>query len=168
MAPLYSTERLKLKPTDLEDAELFFRLLNSPKWLQNIGDRNIHSVEAAAEYISEKIISQREQIGYSSFTIIRKEDQMKIGVSGLYKRDGLNLVDLGFALLQEFEGKGYAFEATRKLVDKASEDFQLEQLAAITVPTNAASRKLLEKLGFEFNKMLRLPNDEKELCYYLK
>lgn len=168
MASVYTTERLILKPTDQDDAELFFILLNSPKWLQNIGDRNIHSVEAASAYISEKIISQREKLGYSSFTILRKEDEEKIGVCGLYKRDGLDLVDLGFALLPEYEGKGYAFEATQKLVRKASEDFKIEQLAAITIPENTASRKLLEKLDFRFEKMISLPNDEKELCYYLK
>ena len=100
--------------------------------------------------------------------MIRKEDQTKIGVCGLYKRDGLKLVDLGFALLSEFERKGYAFEATAKLVCKASEDFKIEQLAAITIPTNTPSRKLLEKLGFQFEKMFRLPHEDSELCYYLK
>ncbi|MEO2062272.1 MAG: GNAT family N-acetyltransferase [Christiangramia sp.] len=168
MAASYVTPRLVLRPTDEQDAEFFFELLNSPKWLANIGDRQVYSVETAERYIAERIVAQREKFGYASFTLLRREDSVKIGVCGLYRRDGLQLVDLGFALLPKYEGFGYAFEACQELIQKASEDFKIEELAAITLPQNVASRKLLEKLGFQFEKFFHLPNDETELCYYLK
>lgn len=50
----FETERLILKPTDLEDVDLIFELMNSPKWLEYIGDRNIKTKEDARQYILDK------------------------------------------------------------------------------------------------------------------
>lgn len=50
----FTTERLTIRPTSEEDAAFIFELLNTPKWIENIGDRNITSVELAKDYISKK------------------------------------------------------------------------------------------------------------------
>jgi len=47
----FETERLIIKPTSTEDAEFILRLLNTPKWIKNIGDRNVKTVEDAKVYI---------------------------------------------------------------------------------------------------------------------
>ncbi|MEL7532572.1 MAG: N-acetyltransferase, partial [Bacteroidota bacterium] len=75
----YETERLILKPTDKEDAEFVLRLFNTPKWIQNIGDRHIHSLADAKKYILEKHIPQFARLGYGNYTMIRKSDQQKVG-----------------------------------------------------------------------------------------
>ena len=43
--PVYETERLLIRPTIIEDAELVLHILNMPKWLEYIGDRNVHSTQ---------------------------------------------------------------------------------------------------------------------------
>lgn len=162
----FETERLLIRPTSLEDAEFIFKLLNSPKWIQFIGDRNIKNEEDAKNYISSKMHTQLKRLGFSNNTIIRKSDQQKIGTCGLYDREGLDIIDIGFAFLPEFEKKGYAFEAARELKKVAAIEFGLKELSAITLEENIGSRKLLEKLGLKFQEKIRIPNDPNDLLFY--
>ena len=131
-----------------------------------MGDRNVHTLAEAEDYIRTKMLPQLESLGFSNYTLIRKSDGAKMGTSGLYNRDGLEGVDIGFAMLSEFEGKGYAFEAANKLMELAKGAFNLSKVSGITLESNKASQGLLEKLGLKFTKMVRLPNDPEELMLY--
>ena len=75
-------------------------------------------------------------------------------------------MDIGFAFLPHYEGKGYAYESAVKMMQLAKEVFKLTHIQAITVEENQASRRLIEKLGFTFDKMVRLENDPVELMMY--
>jgi len=163
---IFETERLIIRPTIETDAEFIFELLNTPKWIKYIGDRNIQTLESAKEYIKQKMIPQLERLGYSNYTIIRKEDNQKIGSCGLYDRAGLQGIDIGFALLPEYEQKGFAFEASNKIKDAAFDEFEIETISAITTKDNVSSQKLLEKLGLKFMGTTKLPDDDEELLVY--
>ena len=163
---IFETERLLLRPTAGEDAAFIFELLNTPKWFQFIGDRKVGSIEAAGKYIREKMLPQLERLGFSNYTVIRKEDGVKVGTCGLYDRTGVEGIDIGFAFLPEHEGKGYGFEASRELMRAAVADFGLLQVNAITAKDNYASQKLLEKLGLVFIKTIKLPGEEEEVLFY--
>ena len=163
---IYETERLFLSPTLIKDAAFVLELLNSPKWIQNIGDRKVHSLEEAEAYIRTKMLPQLEELGFGNYTLIRKTDGAKMGSSGLYNRDGIEGVDIGFAMLPEFEGKGYAFEAANKLMQLAKGEFQLSKVSGITLESNKASQGLLEKIGLKFSKIVKLPHDPEELMLY--
>ncbi|MBU2996276.1 GNAT family N-acetyltransferase [Cellulophaga baltica] len=162
----FETERLILKPTSEDDATFIFHLFNTPNWLKFIGDRNITSVDKAKEYINEKMVPQLKRLGYSSYTIITKQDNLKIGSCGLYDREGVEGIDIGFAFLPEYEKKGFAFEASKRLKDAAFNDLGIEVISAITTKDNLPSQRLLEKLGLKLYGTTKLPNDEKELSLY--
>ena len=162
----FETERLIIRPSRLEDASFFVELLNSPGWLANIGDRNVKTVADAEEYIQTRILPQFTRIVYGNYILVRKEDQKKIGVSGLYEREGLAAVDIGFALLPEYERMGYAYEGTHRVKQAAFGEFRLHKILAITTQTNFPSQKLLKKLGMEFSKLINLPNDPEELMLF--
>lgn len=162
----FETERLLLRPTSVEDAPFIFELLNTPNWLRYIGDRNVRSVGDASKYISDRMLPQLRKLGYSNYTVIRKTDKAKLGVCGLYDREGLEGIDIGFAFLPEYEGMGYAFEAAKEVKRAGLEEFGIEQISAITAKENVASQKLLEKLGLKYSKPVQLPNDPDELMLY--
>lgn len=162
----YETERLIIKPTNTEDAEFIFEIMNTPKYHKYIGDRNIKSLEDAENYIKNRMLLQFEKVGFGNFTIILKSDDSKIGFCGIYLRDGLDIPDIGFAFFEEFEGKGYAFEAASELKKLAKTEFGLQKLSGITLENNHSSRKLLEKLGLKFQKKFFLEGDPEELMYY--
>jgi len=164
----FETERLILRPTQEEDAPFTLELLNTPKWIQFIGDRKVYNLEDAVKYIQEKIHPQYERLGYCNYTVIRKADGAKLGSCGLYDREGIEGVDIGFAFLPDYEKMGYGYEAAQKVMSIGFDIFKIERMKAITTKENLASQKLLKKLGMKFSKFVRLPNDEEELMLYEK
>ena len=89
-----------------------------------------------------------------------------MGTCGLYDRDGLEGIDIGFAFLPEYEGQGYAFESVQKLKAAATEIFKIPEIKAITTKDNIASQRLLEKLEMKKSGTIVLPNDKEELLVY--
>jgi len=162
----FETGRLLFRPTGLEDAELVLELLNMPKWLKFIGDRNVKTLEEAREYIKNRMLTQLERLGYSNYTLVKKSDGILIGTCGLYDREGLEGIDIGFALLPQFEGQGYGFEAAERIKKAAFEDFGIDQLQGITSQENIASQTLLRRLGFKQIGTTRLPNEKEDLFLF--
>ena len=93
---------------------------------------------------------------------------MPMGACGLYERPGLPMIDIGFAFLPAFEGKGYGYEAASRLLQAGKEDFGMQKICAITVKENLASQKLLHKLGLQFIKNLLVEGFKEEVMYYEK
>ncbi len=165
--PSFKTQRLLLRPTQEDDAEFILELFNSHNWITFIGDRNVNTAEEARVYIRDKMLPPLEEHGFSTYTLIRKSDQNKIGTVGLYDRKGLEGIDLGFALLPQYEKQGYAFEASNKLVGVAFEVLGLHTLKAITTDANLGSQKLLEKLNFTMTGYTELPEKEESFLLYI-
>ncbi|MCU4163771.1 GNAT family N-acetyltransferase [Carboxylicivirga caseinilyticus] len=162
----FETERLILRPISENDSELILELYNTPKFIKYIGDRNVRTVEDAKQYIREKMIPQLQRLGYSNYVLIRKEDNQKIGTCGLFDREGLEGIDIGFAFLPEYEKMGFAFEASAKLKEVAFNEFDIKTISAITAKDNFSSQKLIEKLGLRLIGTTKLPNDDEELLVY--
>ena len=160
------TERLILKPVSVVDAEFISQLYNSPRFIEFIGDKNIRSAADAEEYIKNRFLPQIEKLGYGNYVITQKDDGKKLGSVGVFEREGLDVPDIGFSLLPDYEGKGYGFEAASALLDIAFKEFGLKKISAITSDPNLSSRKLIEKLGLTYQKKVQLPNDHEELRYY--
>ncbi|MEM9928181.1 MAG: GNAT family N-acetyltransferase [Bacteroidota bacterium] len=157
------TERLILRPLTEADAPFILALLNSPDWLKYIGDRGVHNVEDARNYLKEKYFPVYKTPGCGPMACVLKTDGTIIGNTGVYDRPGLDLPDFGFAFLPKYHGQGYAYEASVANMAYAQQMGHRE-LLAITLPNNRPSIRLLEKLGFKREKeMIRLPNDEDEL-----
>lgn len=163
---IIETERLILKTISEEDSGFAFELFNTPKWLKYIGDRNVKSVSDATNYIQEKLLLQHKRIGYSTYVLIEKSADVRIGTCGLYDRDGLEGIDIGFALFPEYEQKGFAFEAANKLLQVAFKEFGLTEISAITRKDNFSSQKLLEKLGLKLIGKTCISDDDEELLLY--
>jgi [ribosomal protein S5]-alanine N-acetyltransferase len=151
------TPRLQLRQVELADAAFIYRLLNEPSWLENIGDRGISTTADAARYITDQIRSPHRVLGYGMCLVQRKEDGVTVGLCGLVKRDFLTHPDLGFALLPEFAGQGYAAEAARSVIAAAGSLWKITQLYAITNPGNHRAVRLLERLGFVRERSCALP-----------
>lgn len=166
MSKTYETERLLIKLVDIDDAEFLLQLLNTEKWLKNIGDRNVHSLGDAQKYVREKNLPQIERLGFGNAVVILKSNSEKIGTVGLYDREGIDGVDIGFAFLEEHEGKGYAYESAKKIMDVGINEFGIKKVSAITLPENFSSIKLIEKLGLKFKEVVRIPNDTEDLNLY--
>ncbi|MCJ7934033.1 MAG: GNAT family N-acetyltransferase [Chryseobacterium sp.] len=163
---VYETERLIIRPISLEDSDFIFKLYNSPKFIQYIGDRGIKTPADAENYIKNRFLPQFERSGFGNYLVVTKEGNEKIGGVGIFEREGLDIVDIGYSLLEEYEGKGYAYEAAQKVKSIGMDEFGLTKISAIISKDNASSQKLIEKLGLKFKKQVTLPGEDEELNYY--
>jgi RimJ/RimL family protein N-acetyltransferase len=157
------TERLVLRRMSVDDAEFELRLLNEPSFLRFIGDRGVRTLEDARAYILKGPVDMYERLGFGLYLAELKEEGVPIGICGLVKRDFLADVDIGFAFLPEFWGQGYASEAASAVMEYAKGALGLKRIVAITNPDNQSSIRLLEKLGFRFDRMIRATADGPEI-----
>lgn len=163
---ILETERLQLCQFSLDDAAFIVQLLNSPGWLQFIGDRKIRNEDDARQYLQNVPMTQYAKHGFGLWLVRLKNDHTPIGMCGLIRRDTLDDVDIGFALLPEYAGKGYAYEAAAATLAFAREQLNFKRLLAITNTDNASSVRLLEKIGLKYEKNLRLPGEDADVLLF--
>lgn len=144
----FTTDRLILHPLALEETEFIYRLLNTQGWIKFIGDRNIQNIAASINYINK--ITSNPDIQY--WTVKLKADLSPIGIITFIKRSYLDHHDIGFAFLPEYEKRGYAFESASMVLKTLMVDYPT--LLATTVENNTNSIRLLEKLGFRYDRKL--------------
>lgn len=142
-------ERLLLRLLTEADAGFMLQLVNEPGWLDHIGDRGVRTLDDAVSYLRDGPLSLYSRLGFGFWAIERLDAPGPIGICGLIRRDTLPDVDIGYALLGEFEGQGYASEAARLTLALARERYGLARLIAIVSPGNHASERLLAKLGMQ-------------------
>ena len=82
---------------------------------------------------------------------------------GQIKRDTLDDIDLGFALLPAARGRGYTREAAAAVLEHGFSALALKRIVAITDIDNAASARVLEAVGLRFERLLPVSADRKVL-----
>jgi RimJ/RimL family protein N-acetyltransferase len=163
---ILETERLQLRQLEVTDAPFIVALMNTPGWLEFIGDRQIKTNEGAIRYLQNGPLKSYEQNGFGLSLVELKKDQTPIGMCGILKRDSLENPDIGFAFLPEFTGKGYAFEIAHATLNYAKDKLKLETIYAITIPSNAKSIQLLERIGLSFLRSIDNSNEISKLHLY--
>ncbi|MDN5923473.1 MAG: GNAT family N-acetyltransferase [Xanthomonadales bacterium] len=157
-----STPRLVLRKLSVQDAPFILELLNDPGWLKFIGDKGVRTLDDAQAYIVNGPQTMYAQFGFGLYLTELKHGNASIGLCGLLKRDSLDAVDLGYALLPAYRGKGYACEAASAVLDYARAVLDIQRVLAITSVGNERSERLLGKLGFVFARQIRWASDESQ------
>jgi len=163
---MIETARLILTPMSLNDAPFVYELVNSKEWIENIGQRNVHSVDEAANYIQDKMINHYEKHGYGNYLMSKKTDGTKVGCISLYNREDVDGVDIGFAMIPDHMKQGFAYEGAEKIKSLAEHTWKLSGITAITAKKNIGSQRLIEKLGLKFKKTIFFEGEKEELLFY--
>ena len=100
--------------------------------------------------------------------VFHKKLIIPIGMCGLLKRDYLENPDIGFAILPEHTNNGYAYEAAKATINFAKTHLNISHLAGFTIGYNIYSINLLNKLGFTFDRMIQIPNNDEDLMLFVK
>lgn len=151
---ILETDRLILRQPTVDDASFMLRLVNDPTWLQYIGDRNVHTLEEAKQYLLNGAIKSFADHGFGFGMVCLKETDTCIGLCGFVKRPFLDDVDIGFAFLPAFTRQGYAYEIANATLHYGFTQLQLPRIIAITTPDNLASIQLLKKIGLHYEKAI--------------
>ncbi len=161
MKPILQTERLTIRQLTTVDTAFIIELVNTPGWLQFIGDRNVHTTEEAIGYLTNGPLKSYAENGFGLYLVATKADDIPIGMCGILKRATLDNPDIGYALLPAFAGMGYAYEMASAVLNYALQELKPPSICAITLPVNTSSIKLLAKLGLK-NKGPFVAADTKE------
>jgi len=157
---------VKLRLVTENDAQLLFNLMTAKNWLNSIGDRGIKTVEDARHYIIDKMHPDLHKKGFVNHVIIDSETKEEVGTCSLHNREGVEGLDVGFAILESFEGKGYATRSAQKMVELAINTYDAEIVRAITTDDNIGSCTVLEKVGFKHDGFIKLPASDQSLKLY--
>lgn len=160
------TERLILRRLGAGDEAFMLELLNEPSFVRNIGDKGVRTLADAGRYLSNGPLASYERFGFGLYLVELRETAAavaSIGICGLVRRDTLPDVDIGFAFLPAYWSKGYAVESAAAVMTYARETLRLKRLLAITAPDNEGSIRVLQRIGFTFDRMMRLAGDNKEI-----
>jgi RimJ/RimL family protein N-acetyltransferase len=152
-----------LRQLCVEDAAFMLGLLNQPSWLRFIGDRGVTTLQQARNYITNGALQSYARFGFGFYAVELKQRGVPIGICGLAKRDYLEHVDLGYALLPEYWWQGLAHEAAAGVIELSRDVLGLGRLVAITSPDNRSSMRVLEKLGFRFERSIVHPDTAEHL-----
>jgi RimJ/RimL family protein N-acetyltransferase len=153
---ILETERLYLREFNLEDSDFVLELMNSPKFIEFIGDRNVRTDADAKAYLKNNLIKSYKENGFGLWIVVLRETNISIGMCGLVNRDTLEDIDIGFAMLPEYLGLGYGFEIASATMNYAKNTLRLDKIVGITNPDNITSIKLLNKIGLRFEKTIEL------------
>ncbi len=146
---MLETDRLILRPLNEKDVDAIFVMRSDPEVMRFI--REPQDRDESANWV--ELVSSRwatEQIGFCA--MVEKSSGKFVGWCGLWRLKETGEIEVGYALAKEFWGKGYATESALKFLDYAFEKLKSEKIVAVARPENAASRRVMEKLGMDFVK----------------
>lgn len=165
---ILSTARLELDElTAGRDEAFVLALLNEPGFLDNIGDRGVRDLAGARGYIVDGPGASYAANGFGLWRVVEKVSGAPVGICGLVRRPGLEVPDVGYAFLAQAAGRGYATESAAAVMAYGRQALGLGRLVAVTTPNNAASIKVLEKIGFVAGGMIMLPGRDDESAYFV-
>ena len=160
---ILETERMTLREVTTGDAKFILDLLNQPSFIRYIGDRNVRTLEQARDYIESRFMESYKKFGFGMWAVDLKEMHAPVGICGFVKRESLPDADIGFAFLPQYEKKGYAYESAVAVMEYGKSVLGLKTILAITSLDNESSGKLLEKINFKFERLIKLPPENEEL-----
>jgi len=163
---ILETPRLVLREFTHEDDAFVLRLLNEPSWLRFIGDRGVRTLPDARRYLDDGPRRSYARNGFGLWCVVPKGGDAPVGMCGLIRRDTLPDVDVGFAFLPEAWGRGYARESAAAVLDHARDVLGLRRVLAITDPENAASIRVLERVGMLREGTVRMPGESVDLLLF--
>lgn len=148
------------------DEPFIYQLLNERGFIDNIGDRGIRDLEAAAAYIQDGPQRSYREHGFGLWRLRSRDVGQAVGLCGLVRRAGLAVPDVGYAFLEAVWGLGLAQEAAAATVAYARDRLGISHLEAIAKPDNKASLRVLEKVGFLRQGLIDLPGQAEPNAYF--
>lgn len=151
----------------MADAAFMLELLNTPDYLQFIGDKKVRTIKDAEANIQSRIDSYITN-GFGLWLVELKENNIPIGTCGLLKRDSYVDIDIGYAFHSAYFQKGYGYEATNATLKYGFKKLLLEKIVAYTNKDNKASITLLEKLGLRNDNEIQFSENYSSFLFSIK
>lgn len=153
--PTIETERLILRAPIPADAAVWVTFIADPDFGRYVPKSK---VTRTPQERAERIISayqrrwESQPLSAVGWAVTRKEDRQFIGLCGIEVLEGTNDAELDYLFGKPYWGQGFATEAARAAVRFGFEHTTWERIVAAIVPANSASGRVLDHLGFIYEK----------------
>lgn len=153
MIPVLETPRLRLRPPAANDLEPIYQLGKSSKVMRYITNGRTLDRTAAKADLEKRISASKSVLGYWITEL--KETGEVIGWTALKPLDNTSEIEIGYRYLEAYWGKGYATEASRRLLHYGFQELKLDKIVSIALKINRASTRVMEKIGLSYQKKAR-------------
>jgi ribosomal-protein-alanine N-acetyltransferase len=148
-------QRLRLRRFKLSDLPNMIELESDPDVMKFTPSRVPLSAERSKERLQDLISKEFVNGDLGAWAAEFKDTGDFLGFFMLLKRD-LEFTELGFMIVKRHWGKGLTAEAARGLVDYGFTKLNLQGISAATTQDNFASKRVLAKVGFIFDKKISI------------
>lgn len=155
------TERLSFREWHPVDSEPFHAICTDPRVMQFVGDGEPWSREKTQQFI-DRAVEMQQAHGFCQWPLIHKADSSLIGYCGFVMSD--EAPEIGWRLARAYWGQGLATEAALAVLNHGLSTIGFERVIATVQTENAASIRVIEKLGME--RETSFERDGKEVIVY--
>lgn len=159
---MFETERLILRKFTETEVDAVYAMRSDADLMRFIREPQTDRAEAESWI---KLVSSRwetEKIGFCA--VIEKSSHKFAGWCGLWRLKETDETEVGYALLKDFRGRGYASEASEAFLKYGFETLNLKEIVAVARAENRASRRVMERLGMTYDYTGKFY--ERELVHY--
>ncbi len=155
---MFETDRLFLRKLQDYDVDEIFGIRSDAEMMRYIRKPQTERGESLGwiEMISAKW--DTEKIGFCG--IVEKTTKDFVGWCGLWKLVETGEFEIGYAIKREFQGKGYATEAAKRILRYGFEDLDLEKIVAVASPANESSQNVMKRIGMKYVGVGRFYDNE--------
>jgi ribosomal-protein-alanine N-acetyltransferase len=162
---ILETERLMLRNQQPGDLDFIAKMFGDAEVMRFIGDGKTFPRSAAEQSITKWNDYERKH-GFTSWAIIRKEDNSFIGKCGFNYLPDNSEIELSYMLDEPYWGNGYASEIAKATLDYGINKLNMKRVVALVYPQNSPSIRVIEKTGMKYEK--EYVYSEKKLLMYAK
>ena len=146
---MFETARLFLRPLNKDDTDAIFALRRDAELMRFIREPQTKHAEAESWIKLISSLWESEKIGFCA--VIDKNSNEFIGWCGLWHLKETGETEVGYAIAENFQKKGFASEAAEKFLEYGFYQLNLEKIVAVARPENKASRRVMEKIGMKYD-----------------
>lgn len=150
-------------PTSPKHCSFLVELYNSPLFISTEGKTGIYNDLQAQERIGTRFLAEHKRNGYGTYLVSLKTtpttslvESQPIGSVSLMRGDTIKAPDIGYSIIPEMNGKGYATESGKALLDYAKRELGVSEVLGFFNANNAHSRRVMEKIGLEDRGVVKL------------
>ncbi len=140
------TERLIIRPLELDDAIALHDLYGDPEAMQHLVGDIAKTVDQSREWIAAKI-DLHSRTGLSMWAVIAKATGDVVGDAGLQRLGDAGLIEVAARMRRRFWGNGYGREAAEALIRIGFEQLGVERIVGLTAPENVAAQRAMGDIG---------------------
>jgi ribosomal-protein-alanine N-acetyltransferase len=146
------SDRILLRPFIRDDFEASYQINLDPEVTRYTHEGKPKTREETFKMLEYRVFGDYATNGFGRFAVIWKETNEFIGFSGLKYMADMGFTDLGYRFRRDFWGKGIATETGKMSLEFGFNELKLENIKGLFLPGNIASKNVLEKLGFTYEK----------------